>query len=109
MGIEHSARYAVSVSAAVLTTPTGSPVRIRNLSQRGCRFTSPDKIPVGAVTAIRIGQAPPISGRVEWRDGNNYGLLFEEPLHAIVLDHVRCFLSKPPALEPERTSDFLEP
>lgn len=106
MGLEQLARYAVSVAATVLTTPMGSPVTISNVSQRGCRFTSSDRIPVGTFTAIRIGRAPPIGGCVEWRAGNNYGMRFEREMHLIVLDHVRWFVSEPPALEPERIPDY---
>lgn len=105
----NSSRYAVSVEATLLAPPACIPVTIKNISERGCRFTSAEVVAVGTPMAIQIGRVPPISGNVEWQVGPSHGMGFDRPLHDVILDHLRHFMSVPPALEPERSSDGFGP
>ncbi len=104
-GDPNSPRYAVWVEATLLAAQERIPVTIDNISRSGCRFTSPEVVAAGTPMAIQIGRVPPISGNVEWQIGASHGMVFDQLLHEVVLDHLRHFVSVPPALEPERSSE----
>ena len=78
---------------------TGTPTRVRltNLSAHGCRFASPRKrMGPGAFLTLTFGSFDFINARVSWRNGDEHGITFLEPLHPAVLEHVCAVLSKHP-------------
>ena len=78
------------------------PIAISNLSLDGCRFSAPgQRLSVGAPLMIGVGPAGAIRASVAWRASAVHGVRFDEPLHPAVLDHIRLFLSKEPALVEE--------
>ena len=99
----HQDRYRVQVSAR-LSNGEAEPhhVVVINLSAEGCGFSAPCEMPVGAVVNMAMGRIETLSARVLWRQGERHGLQFEQPLSHVVLDHIRLFLSSPPALVAER-------
>ena len=56
----------------------------------------------GALIVLAFGEAAVLDAKVRWRVGGAHGVRFETPLHPVVLDHIRLFLSKEPALVAER-------
>ena len=97
-------RYEVEVDGLVSAKGGAAyPVAIANLSVEGCRFTaSGRRIPAGTLLAIGVGPMGLLHARVAWRIGAVHGVNFDQPLHPAVLDHIRLFLSKQPALIEER-------
>lgn len=97
-------RYNVAVAASFRNGTGGHrPVRVTNLSARGCRFASHDGLLVkGAFVTLSFGRAGAQDGRVKWRTGDMHGVRFDQPLEPGVLDHIRLFLSEQPALVAER-------
>jgi len=96
-------RYDVHLEADLRGNPgEASPVRITNLSSRGCRFASARKSPLGSLITIAVGRIGHLEAEVKWRAGDTYGVRFDHPLPQVFLDHMRLFLSKEPALVAER-------
>lgn len=96
-------RYSVTVDASFGDEAVaGSAVRVTNVSARGCRFSTVRRIEKGAHIVLAFGQAAVLDAKVRWRVGGAHGVRFEAPLHPVVLDHIRLFLSKEPALVAER-------
>ena len=96
-------RYCVAVDASFGDEEVaGSAVRVTNLSARGCRFSTVRRIEKGAHIVLAFGEAAVLDAKVRWRVGGAHGVRFEAPLHPVVLDHIRLFLSKEPALVAER-------
>jgi hypothetical protein len=81
---------------------SGSAVRVTNVSARGCRFASVRRLERGSCIVLAFGAAAVLDAKVRWRVGGAHGVRFEAPLHPVVLDHIRLFLSKEPALVAER-------
>lgn len=102
-------RYGVEVDAR-LRNGTGSArsVKVTNLSARGCRFSLPGEgLGIGAFVTITVARVGFLDARVRWRAGSTHGLRFEHPLHPAVLDHIRYFLSREPALVEEASPSAL--
>jgi hypothetical protein len=96
-------RYDVRVDASFGNEAmTGSAVRVTNVSARGCRFASMRRLDKGALIVLAFGDAAVLDAKVRWRLGGAHGVRFEQPLHPVVLDHIRLFLSNEPALVAER-------
>jgi hypothetical protein len=96
-------RYNVTVNASFGSEAvTGSAVRVTNVSARGCRFASVRRIEKGSAIVLAFGDAAVLEAKVRWRVGGSHGVRFEAPLNPVVLDHIRLFLSKEPALVAER-------
>jgi hypothetical protein len=96
-------RYSVTVDASFGNEgAAGSAVRVTNVSSRGCRFASMRRLDKGALIVLAFGGAAVLDAKVRWRVGGSHGVRFETPLHPVVLDHIRLFLSKEPALVAER-------
>ena len=83
-------------------TAAGTAVRVSNVSARGCRFASMRRLDKGSPIVLAFGEAAVIDAKVRWRIGGSHGVRFEAPLHPVVLDHIRLFLSKEPATVAER-------
>jgi len=96
-------RYEVAL-AADLPTGKGSVARvtITNLSSWGCRFTGPRKAGLGDIVTVAIARIGRLDGQVRWRQGRTYGVRFDDQIPQVWLDHMRLFLSQPPALVAER-------
>ncbi len=96
-------RYNVEVDASVGNKAVaGSAVRITNVSARGCLFASVKRLEKGSKIVLAFGAAGMLGAKVRWRVGGAHGVRFETPLHPVVLDHIRLFLSKGPAYVAER-------
>ena len=96
-------RYSVTVEASFGNEAVaGSAVRVTNVSSRGCRFSSVRRLDKGSPIMLAFGEAAVLDATVRWRVGGAHGVRFEAPLHPVVLDHIRLFLSKEPALVAER-------
>jgi hypothetical protein len=96
-------RYDVVLDARV-RNGSGVPrsVRVTNLSQRGCRFRlSERRLGAGSFLTITVERVGFLDAHVKWREGDWHGIRFDQPLHPAVLDHIRLFLSKIPALHEE--------
>jgi len=106
MGYElrHEDRYDVTVVAGFQCgIGTRRPVRVANVSARGCRFVAREgKLGVGSAVTLKFGRVEAINGRVKWRVGRTHGVRFAHALKAEELDHIRLFLSEQPALVAER-------
>ena len=99
----HEDRYSVQVRASLCDGDSQShDVVVTNLSADGCSFTTSCEMPVGAQVRVAMGRIQAVAAQVQWRDGARHGLKFEQPLSHVVLDHIRLFLSSPPALVAER-------
>jgi hypothetical protein len=99
----HEDRYRVQVRASLWDA--GSEPReivVTNLSAEGCGFSTSCEMPVGSELSLAMGRIQALAARVQWRDGERHGLQFIEPLSHVIVDHIRLFLSSPPALVAER-------
>jgi hypothetical protein len=96
-------RYNVAVDASVRSEAIKrSPVRVTNVSAQGCRFSSVRRLESGSLVTMTFGEVYTLDATVRWRFGGSHGLRFEQPLHSIVLDHIRLFMSEEPAFVAER-------
>lgn len=97
-------RYAVAVDASYCHgVASRRPVKITNLSATGCRFVSPGRrLGLATFITLSFGRAGLVEARVRWRLGHTHGVRFVRPLQPAVLDHIRLFVSKEPALVAER-------
>ena len=102
-GDRNENRYDVQVAASVTNGGTSEQtVKVTNLSSSGCRFTAYGTLRLGPLISIRAGRSALLKARVKWRDGNTYGVRFEDPVPPAILDHIRLFLSERPALVADR-------
>lgn len=102
-GDRNEDRYDVQVAASVTNGGASEQtVKVTNLSSSGCRFTAYGKLRLGPLISIRAGRSALLKARVKWRDGDTYGVRFEEPVPSAMLDHIRLFLSDRPALVADR-------
>jgi len=101
-----SARYGVAVEGIIRGTDGAErKVAIANLSVEGCRLNAPGRrFAAGTLLTIGVGPVGLLHARVAWRVGPVHGISFDQPLHPAVLDHIRLFLSREPALIEERRS-----
>jgi hypothetical protein len=97
-------RFGVEVEGIIHSGLWGDDrVAIDNLSIDGCRFSSARRrIAAGTALTMAVGPVHLIHARVAWRVGPVHGVHFDQPLHPAVLDHIRLFLSREPALIEER-------
>lgn len=96
-------RYDVEVEATIGNEAVpGSAIRVTNVSARGCRFASVKRLEKGSNIVLAFGAAAMLEAKVRWRVGGAHGVRFAAPLHPVVLDHIRLFLSKGPAYVAER-------
>lgn len=97
-------RYGVEVDGIISSGSGGEDrVAISNLSLDGCRFSAPRRrIATGTVLTMKVGPVGILHARVAWRLGAVHGVSFDQQLHPAVLDHIRLFLSREPALIEER-------
>jgi hypothetical protein len=96
-------RYNVTVDASFGNEAVaGSAIRVANVSARGCRFASVRRLDKGSLIVLAFGAAAVLDAKVRWRVGGSHGVRFETPLNPVLLDHIRLFLSKEPALVAER-------
>ena len=107
MGVDNrrrSPRYGVAVEG-VIRGEGGMErtVAIANLSVEGCRINaSGRRFAAGTLLTIGVGPVALIHARVALRVGPVNGISFDQSLHPAVLDHIRLFLSREPALIEER-------
>jgi hypothetical protein len=94
------ARYDVALDAKVRNGSGSSrKVEVTNLSQGGCRFRLGERrIGAGSFLTITVERVGFLDARVKWRQDDWHGIRFDRPLHPAVLDHIRLFLSREPAL-----------
>ena len=98
-------RYSVTVDASFGNEAVdGSPVKVTNVSARGCRFSTVKRLDKGSSIVLAFGKAAVLDAKVRWRVGGAHGVRFATPLHPAVLDHIRLFLSKEPALVAARVA-----
>jgi hypothetical protein len=101
--IRRDPRYNVTVQASVRNEAAArSPVKVTNNSARGCRFSSMRRLETGSSVVLTVGKAAALDAKVRWRLGGAHGVRFERPLHPLVLEHIRLFLSEEPAFVAER-------
>ncbi len=98
----HEDRYRVQVRASLSGEVGAHEVVVTNLSADGCGFSASSEMPIGSVVSMAMGRIAALDAHVLWRDGDRHGLRFVKPLSHVVLDHIRLFLSTPPALVAER-------
>ena len=100
-------RYDVRLRARFRNgTGVPAPVRLTNLSAHGCRFASPGKrMGPGAFLTLTLDSFGFIDARVSWRNGDDHGIHFLEPLHPAVLEHVVSVLSTHPGKSEARTGE----
>lgn len=103
MDRRHSPRFGVEVEGIIRSESRDEQtIVISNLSLDGCRFSAPGRrLPAGAPLVIGVGPVAVILASVAWRASAVHGVRFDQPLHPAVLDHIRLFLSKEPALVEE--------
>src|SRR4051812_3219739 len=94
------ARYDVALDARVRNGSGSSrSVEVTNLSQRGCRFRLRERrLGTGSFLTITVERVGFLDPRAPWRQDDWPGIRFDRPLHPAVLDHIRLFLSREPAL-----------
>ena len=97
-------RYNVAVDASYCHGAASSrAVKVTNLSATGCRFVSPGRrLGMGTFVTLSFGRAGLVEARVRWRLGDTHGVRFDRALQPVMVDHIRLFVSKEPALVAER-------
>jgi hypothetical protein len=96
-------RYSVRFQAdARAEDGSDEPVRITNLSSWGCRFTVARQAKLGKLVTLAVARIGQVDGQIKWTDGRTYGVHFDDQLPKVWLDHMRLFLSQPPAFVAER-------
>ena len=71
-------------------------VQITNLSRSGCRMQQNHNwLDVGASIALKIDQIGPIDSVVRWKNSDEMGVEFADPLHPSVLDHLAAQFGTP--------------
>jgi hypothetical protein len=69
--------------------------RLTDLSQSGCRINCPVLIMEQRIISITLPTFAPFEAEVVWKQGDDYGCSFHQPLHEAIYDHI---LIKYPAL-----------
>jgi hypothetical protein len=84
---------------------SSTPVRLRNISERGALIESERTLPVGAEPLLDLGEAGSVFGTVSWSVGDQAGLSFHTPFDMTMLAKAK------PELAPARweTPDYLKP
>lgn len=68
-------------------------VSIGDLSTHGCRFFDAYcNLSPGALITLRIGSIGPLDAQVRWVERQTVGVMFANPIHASVLDHMRTII-----------------
>lgn len=55
-------------------------ITIRNLSQQGAGIECPHQLAIEQLVKLESDDLPPVYAKVRWRNGKEYGLVFEETL-----------------------------
>ena len=99
-----SKRYGVDVEGIVRSEGgIARKATISDLSVEGCRLSVSDRrFASGTTLTVGLGPIGLLHAKVVWRIGQVHGLSFNQVLHPAVLDQVRTFLSREPALIEER-------
>lgn len=86
-----ASRAEVAVEAS-LRKPSEKPfkVRIRDISQTGCRAETVTRTREGDRVWLTIPGFAAIEGVIRWSDHKGFGCEWVSPLHASVYDHVRA-------------------
>lgn len=71
-------RLAADMPAVVEYGECKHPVTIINFSQQGARLLCPEHLAIGQLVALRSDWLPRLYGKVRWRKGEQYGVVFEE-------------------------------
>jgi hypothetical protein len=78
-------RVAITSTAWVRDGATVHRTKTINISQGGLRVSSPNDLPVGAELVVSLNGLAPITGRLQWKDGDQYGIRFNRPVGLPVL------------------------
>ena len=71
-------------------------VQISNLSRSGCRmWQNHSWLAIGARISLRIESIGPIDSVVRWKNREEMGVEFVQPLYPSVLDHLAAQFTKP--------------
>lgn len=63
---------------------------IMDLSQSGCRISSVTYIAEGRKIHVTLPGFAPLEAVVVWKNHDEYGCSFTQPLHAAIYDHIRA-------------------
>ena len=63
-------------------------VRVKDLSERGCRASVDGPIETGSLLMIKLPAMEAIRARVIWSSGDEIGCAFEEELHPAAINQV---------------------
>lgn len=96
-----------------------SPVRLRNISERGALIESERILPVGAEPLLDLGEAGSVFGTITWTVGDQAGMRFHTPFDMTMLAKGKPqlaparweqpkYLKAGPAAEPEASSPWAE-
>jgi hypothetical protein len=69
--------------------------RLTDLSRSGCRISCPVLILENRIVSITLPTFAPFEAKVVWKQGDDYGCSFHQPLHEAICDHIK---TKYPAL-----------
>lgn len=72
-----------------------TPVRLRDISEKGALIECQTSVPVGAEPLLDLGEAGQIFGKVTWAIGDHLGLRFSEPFDMQKLAHSRPDVTPP--------------
>ena len=73
-------RVEVSCVGYVREGAVANRTQVQNVSQGGLSVETPNRITVGAEVTVSLPGLPPQVGVVRWKDGNRYGIAFNEVL-----------------------------
>ena len=68
---------------------------IKNISAGGMLIRAYSAIPVSAHVSIELKQAEPVTGTVQWVDGDSVGVAFDEPIDVLSLISLRLEAPRP--------------
>lgn len=76
--------------------------RVKDISQHGALIEVPDGLMLSQNVQIEGEGLPPVAGRVRWRRGSNYGVVFQQGFRldelATLVAHLQLHIDAPPPL-----------
>lgn len=95
--------------ARVITATDEGLARIRNMSDEGARLRMLIPLPIADVLILQLVDGVELSGRVIWKDGDEFGLQFDHPIQCTDLlaglaDGARCGKTRPVRLSVATTA-----
>lgn len=66
---------------------------LHNMSRLGCQLDLPERVALDEQVWVAIPGLAPLAARVSWLEGWKAGLLFDQPMHPAVFDHVAARLA----------------